>query len=109
MGRFFIDTATGQIATQKQLIEGGVATPEDDPPPPWFAINAPIDATTMWYAALRKQEKGVYIGTLVFRHQPHHTLLLERGWEEVPVEDIGLPGTRSEVSPAPDLGYADPT
>lgn len=82
----------------------GLATDQDDPGLPWFPINAPVDATTMWYAAMRRKEKGVYIGTLVFRHQPHHTLLLEKGWEEVPVQDIGLPGTTSEISPAPDLG-----
>ncbi len=104
MGRFFIDTASGQVATLKQLIEGGVATAEDEPARPWFPINAPVDATTMWYAAMRKQERGIFIGTLVFRHQPHHTLLLEQGWEEVPVDEIGLPGTTSEISPAPDLG-----
>jgi hypothetical protein len=104
MGRFFIHTDEGHIATQKQLVLAGLATDQDDPGLPWFPINAPVDATTMWYAAMRKREKGVYIGTLVFRHQPHHTLLLEKGWEEVPVEDIGLPGTTSEISPAPDLG-----
>jgi len=104
MGVFFIDTASGQIATRSQLVQAGLATEQDDPARPWFPINAPVDATTMWYAAMRKREKGIFIGTLVFRHQPHHTLLLERGWEEVPVEDIGLPGTTSEISPAPDLG-----
>jgi hypothetical protein len=44
----------------------------------------------MWYAVLRRQERGVFIGSLVFRHSPHHALLLERGWEEVDVEAIGV-------------------
>jgi hypothetical protein len=37
---------------------------------------------------LRKREKGIFIGTLVFRHSPHHSSLLESGWEEVPVGEI---------------------
>jgi hypothetical protein len=44
----------------------------------------------MWYAVMRKQERGVYIGTLVLRHGDHHTLLARRGWEEVPIEEIGV-------------------
>lgn len=104
MGRFFIDTDSGQIATERQLVEAGVSTPDDDPPRPWWRINAPIDATTMWYAAMRRREKGIFIGTLVFRHTPHHTLLLERGWEEVPVDEIGVEGATTGKSPRPDLG-----
>jgi hypothetical protein len=89
VGLFFIDTSTGQVATQHQLIEAGIA-PEDAPPPrPWLRIQGTGDASTLWYAVLRKRERGVFIGTLVLRHQPHHALLLERGWEEVPVEEIG--------------------
>ena len=42
----------------------------------------------MWYAVMRKREKGVYIGTLVLRHGDHHASLLEGGWEEVPVGEI---------------------
>jgi hypothetical protein len=44
----------------------------------------------MWYAVMRKRERGVFIGTLVLRHSPHHALLLGSGWEEVPVEGIGV-------------------
>ena len=47
------------------------------------------DASTMWYAVMRKQERGVFIGTLVLRHSDHHASLLERGWDEVPIETIG--------------------
>jgi len=43
----------------------------------------------MWYAVMRRRERGVFIGTLVLRHSDHHTLLLERGWEEVPIDQIG--------------------
>jgi hypothetical protein len=88
MGLFFIDTSSGQVATQHQLVAAGIATQQELPPRPWLRINATGDATTMWYAVLRKREKGVFIGTLVFRHSPHHSSLLERGWEEVPVGEI---------------------
>ncbi len=46
----------------------------------------------MWYAVLRRQERDVFIGTLVLRHTPHHASMLQRGWQEVPVEEIGVPG-----------------
>jgi hypothetical protein len=85
---FFIDTDTGQVATQRQLIEAGVAGADGQVSRPWLKIRGTLDATTMWYALLRKQERGIFIGSLVFRHSPHHALLLERGWEEVPVEEL---------------------
>ena len=31
----------------------------------------------------------MYIGALVLRHADHHPLLRERGWEDVPIEEIG--------------------
>jgi hypothetical protein len=46
----------------------------------------------MWYAVMRKRERGVYIGTLCIRHGGHHAYLLQKGWEEVPVEAIAAPG-----------------
>ena len=92
MGLFFIDTDTGQVATQHQLIDAGIATEDALPPRPWLRIQGSGDASTMWYAVMRKREKGVFIGTLVLRHGAHHTLLRERGWEEVPVEEIAAPG-----------------
>lgn len=89
MGLFFIDTAAGQVATQRQLIDAGIASQEGVPPRPWLRVQGTGDASTMWYAVMRRRERGVFIGTLVLRHSDHHTLLLERGWEEVPVEAIG--------------------
>ena len=62
----------------------------DLPPRPWLRIQGTGDATTMWYAVMRKRERGIFIGTLVFRHSPHHGLLLESGWEEIPVPEIGV-------------------
>jgi len=44
----------------------------------------------MWYAVMRKSERGVFIGTLVLRHSPHHALLMQSGWEEIPPAGIGV-------------------
>ena len=43
----------------------------------------------MWYAVLRRMERGIHIGTLVFRHSDTYTSLLEKGWEDVPISEIG--------------------
>ena len=88
MGLFFIDTGTGQVATQRQLIEAGVAGSDGVPPRPWHRIQGSSDATTLWFAVLRRRERGVFIGTLVLRHGDHHALLLGRGWEEVAIDEI---------------------
>jgi hypothetical protein len=88
VGLFFIDTDTGRVATLAQLVEARIAPPHDDPPRPWHRMRGDVDASTMWYAAMRKQTHGIFIGTLVFRHSDHHASLLADGWEEVPVEDI---------------------
>jgi hypothetical protein len=88
MASFFIDTDTGQVATLRQLVEAGVTDAADAPPRPWHPIQGTRDATTMWYAVLRRRERGVFIGTLVLRHTSHHASLLQRGWQEVPVDEI---------------------
>jgi hypothetical protein len=91
VGLFFIDTESGQVATQRQLVEAGITGRDDAPPLPWHRIQGTIDASTMWYAVMRRRERGIFIGTLVLRHSDHHALLLERGWEEVPPQRIGVP------------------
>jgi hypothetical protein len=96
---FFIDTSTGHVATQRQLLDAGVLVGDEVAPRPWLRIQGSGDATTMWFAVMRRQERDVYIGTLVFRHGDHHTLLLERGWEEVPIEEIGASVTAGPPSP----------
>ena len=58
------------------------------PPRPWHRIQGSGDATTMWYAVMRKRTKGVFIGALCIRHSEHHASLASAGWEEVAVEDI---------------------
>ena len=99
---FFIDTGTGQVATQRQLIEAGISEPDGLAPRPWLRIQGPSDASTMWYAVLRRREKDVFIGTLAIRHGDHHASLLQRGWEEIPPEDVHAPGAQAgEVSPSP--------
>jgi hypothetical protein len=107
VGLFFIDTATGQVATQHQLIDAGVTTGAVPPPRPWHRVQGTQDASTMWYAVMRKRERGVFIGALVLRHGDHHTLLSDRGWEEVPIEEIGVEG--SPAGPGWDSpGRSDP-
>jgi hypothetical protein len=89
MASFFIDTATGQVATSRQLVAAGVTDASEPPPRPWHRIQGTGDASTMWYAVMRKRERGVFIGTLVLRHSGHHASLLQAGWQEVPVGAIG--------------------
>jgi hypothetical protein len=91
VGLFFIDTSNGNVATQRQLAAAGVMGRDDAPPRPWHRVQGTIDASTMWYAVLRRRERGVFIGTLVLRHTDRHALLLERGWEEVAIEAIRAP------------------
>ncbi|HET6447480.1 MAG TPA: hypothetical protein VFG31_00110 [Conexibacter sp.] len=88
MAVFFIDTDTGQVATRRQLIEAGIADEVDAPARPWLRIQGSDDATTMWYAVLRKQERGIFIGALAIRHGEHHASLLHAGWEEIGVEEL---------------------
>ncbi len=77
------------MATRRQLLEAGVAHADAPPPRPWFPIQGTGDATTLWYAVLRKHTRGVFLGALAIRHGAWHASLLRRGWDEVPVEQIG--------------------
>jgi hypothetical protein len=101
---FFIDTERGQVATYRQLAEAGLAADGRPPNAPWHRIQGPGDASTMWYAVMRRRTRGVYIGTLTIRHGEHQASLIEAGWEEVAVEDIGLEkaeGRRQKAGPEP--------
>jgi hypothetical protein len=86
---FFIDTSTGQVATLTQLVEAGITPSDELPPAPWHPVRGDRDASTLWYAVMRKQVKGVFIGTLCIRHSDHHASLLGSGWQEVAVDEIG--------------------
>jgi hypothetical protein len=89
MGQFFIDYEGGRVATRQQLEDAGVVDPGvERPPRPWHPIG-PGDASTMWYAVMRKRSRGVYLGVLCIRHTERQASLEEQGWEEVPVEQIG--------------------
>ncbi|MEA2190844.1 MAG: hypothetical protein QOI73_965 [Solirubrobacteraceae bacterium] len=103
MGVFFIDTAQGTVATQRQLLTAGVMAPGDLPPRPWLRIQGSGDATTLWHAVMRTRRRGIFIGTLVMRHGDHHARLLQDGWEEIAPEQIGLAGALGVVAPGPGL------
>jgi hypothetical protein len=87
---FFVNTRDGRVATGGQLAEAGLVDEFERPVAPWHPIQGPSDASTMWYAVLRKRERGVFIGTLCIRHTGRQTLLEEQGWEEIPVGEIGV-------------------
>ncbi len=89
MGVFFIDTQNGRVATKNQLREAGMVDDTEKPVPPWHRIDGPSDASTMWYAVLRKQTRGIFIGTLCIRHTGRQASLQEQGWQEVPIAEIG--------------------
>jgi hypothetical protein len=92
---FFIHTGSGQVATATQLREAGFVDDETlEPVPPWHPISGPDDASTMWYAVMRKRTRGVFIGTLCIRHIGREASLGQQGWEEVPIEEIGVGATR---------------
>jgi hypothetical protein len=86
---FFIDVSDGRVATLRQLVEAGVADGIVPPPRPWLRIQGTQDASTMWYAVLRRRERGIFLGAIALRHQEHWRKLLDEGWEEVPIEEIG--------------------
>jgi hypothetical protein len=89
VGIFCVNTEDGRVATRNQLAGAGLVDDTHKPLPPWHPIQGPSDASTMWYAVLRKRERGVFIGTLCIRHTPRQASLEEVGWEEVPIERIG--------------------
>ena len=90
MGRFFIDTQSGRVATETQLREAGLVGPTEQPQLPWHLVNGPGDASTMWYAVMRKQTRGIFIGALCIRHTGRQASLEEQGWSEVPIDEIGV-------------------
>jgi hypothetical protein len=91
VGAFFIDVQDGRVATRTQLREAGIVGEGAAPPPrPWHPVQGPGDASTMWYAVMRKRMRGVFIGMLCIRHTDRQASLEADGWEEVPVEAIGV-------------------
>jgi hypothetical protein len=93
---FFVNTQDGRVATRRQLVDAGLSDHEEIPLPPWHPIQGPSDASTMWYAVLRKRERGVFIGTLCIRHTGRQASLEAAGWAEVPIEHINVEQTPGE-------------
>ena len=89
MFTFWVNTQDGRVATYDQLDEAGLIEDEKGVPP-WHPVQGPSDASTMWYHVLRKQMKGVFIGTLCFRHTPRLASLEQDGWQEIPIDQIGV-------------------
>ena len=90
MGAFFINYEDGRIATRDQLAEADLVDDELKPVKPWHPIQGPSDASTMWYVVMRKHERGIFMGQLTVRHTGQQASLEERGWEEVPISEIGV-------------------
>jgi hypothetical protein len=90
MGSFFIDVQEGRVATARQLAEAGLTDDADTPVAPWHPIQGPSDASTMWYAVMRKRTRGIFIGTLCIRHTDRQASLEADGWDEVPFDAIGV-------------------
>lgn len=89
MSVFFVNFQDGRVATRRQLADAKLVDGGHQPVRPWHPIQGPSDASTMWYAVLRKAVRGVFIGTLCVRHTGRQASLERAGWEEVSVEDIG--------------------
>ena len=81
------------MATARQLAAAGLVDEVETPVAPWHPIQGPSDASTMWYAVMRKRTRGVFIGTLCIRHTDRQASLAADGWEEVPVDAIGVDGS----------------
>ena len=62
------------------------------------SVQGTGDASTLWYAVMRRAERGIFIGTLVLRHSDHHAFLIERGWEEIPSMRLGERGLIEAVT-----------
>jgi hypothetical protein len=88
VSRFFVNTQDGRVATRSQLFDAGLADDDRKPVAPWHPIQGPGGESTLWYAVLRKHERGVFIGTLCIRHSSRHASLQAAGWDDVPLDQI---------------------
>ncbi|HYI37819.1 MAG TPA: hypothetical protein VEX39_14500 [Thermoleophilaceae bacterium] len=87
---FFVNTEDGRVATQGQLAEAGLIDDMDKAVAPWHPIKGDRDASTLWFAVLVKQMRGVFIGMLCIRHSDRQASMEADGWVEVPVASIGV-------------------
>ena len=96
MSVFFVNYRDGRVAARRQLTAAGLVDERGDAVAPWHPIQGPSDASTMWYALMRKQERGIFIGMLCIRHGSRLASMVAAGWQEVPVAEIGLePGAHA--------------
>ena len=103
MGMFYIDTGAGEFATHTQLQAHGLLDRDGNALAPWHRIQATSDASTLWYALMRKRSHGIWLGALTMRGADHHARLLADGWEEVAPERTGesLGDGPAELAPTP--------
>src|SRR5215213_8210851 len=103
MGMFYIDTSSGEFATHTQLEAHGLLDSGGHARPPWHRVQATSDASTLWYALMRKRSRGIWLGALVMRSADHYAKLLREGWEEVPPEQTGesLGDAPAALAPTP--------
>ena len=103
MGMFYIDTSAGAFATHEQLRTHGLLDRDGHSEPPWHRIQATSDASTLWYALLRKHTRGIWLGAVVMRSADHYAKLLGEDWEEVPAARVGasLDGREAQLAPTP--------
>jgi hypothetical protein len=92
VSRFFVNTQDGRVATRSQLIDAGLVDDHDKPIAPWHPIQGPGEESTLWYAVMRKRERGVFIGTLCIRHTERQASLEAAGWVEATVDEIAVDG-----------------
>ena len=102
MSVFFVNYRDGRVAARRQLVAARLIDERGDAVAPWHPIQGPSDASTMWYALMRKQERGIFIGTLCIRHGSRLASMVAAGWQEVPLAEIG-PEARA---PGPRRGQA---
>jgi hypothetical protein len=103
MGMFYIDTSSGDFATHEQLREHDLLDRDSHPVAPWHRIQATSDASTLWYALLRKHTRRIWLGAVVMRSSDHREKLLGEGWEEFPAERVGasLGAAPEQLAPTP--------
>ncbi|MEA2451184.1 MAG: hypothetical protein QOG63_3116, partial [Thermoleophilaceae bacterium] len=103
MGMFYIDTRSGDFATHTQLNAHGLLDEDGHARRPWYRIQATSDASTLWYALMRKPSHGIWLGALTMRGGDHHAKLLAEGWEEVAPQRTGesLGDGQAELAPTP--------
>ena len=98
VSRFFVNYEDGRVATRTQLAEADLVDDDSNPVAPWHPIQGPGDASTMWYVVMRKKDRGIFMGQLTVRHTGQQAFLEERGWEEVPIDQIRVNGDAGSAS-----------